>query len=134
MPFTQPRFTTPRSDQTPVPGSALQRHLRGASTDHDPLPPQGLPFGQTLVQELPQAPTPEQPAVLLASPGVDSSERGSQYFGFIQADAPFTFVPATVNERMLRAIRQGRKGTGAEQESLYRDDEVAAHLVHTVAD
>ena len=64
MPFTQPRFTTPRSDQTPVPGSALQRHLRGASTDHDPLPPQGLPFGQTLVQELPQTPTPEQSAAV----------------------------------------------------------------------
>ena len=35
----------------------------GASTDHDPLPPQGLSSGQTLVQELPQTPSPEQPAL-----------------------------------------------------------------------
>ena len=43
VPFTQRRFTTPRSDQTPVPGAALHPHPRGSSTDHDPLPPQGLP-------------------------------------------------------------------------------------------
>ena len=73
MPLAQRRFTTPTSDQTPVPGSALQPHLRGASTDHDPLPPQGLPSGQTLVQELPQTPTPEQPAAVHSAPAVVSA-------------------------------------------------------------
>ena len=41
--FLQRRFTTPRSDQAAVPEPAFHPHLRGASTNHDPLPPQGLP-------------------------------------------------------------------------------------------
>ena len=38
VPFTQRRFTTPRSDQTSGPELALQPHLRGASTDLIPHP------------------------------------------------------------------------------------------------
>ena len=64
MPFTQRKFTSPTSDQNPDPGSALHPHPRGASTDHDPLPPQGLPSGTILVEELLQTPTPEQTAAV----------------------------------------------------------------------
>ena len=60
VPVTQRRFTTPRSDQTPVPGSALH-------------PPSRLPSGQTLVQELPQTPLPEHPAAVHPSPTVVSA-------------------------------------------------------------
>ena len=68
VPFAQRRFTTPRSDQTPVPEPALQPHLRGASTHHDPLPPTDLQSVQTLVQGLPQTPLREQPAAVHSAP------------------------------------------------------------------
>ena len=67
------RFTTLRSDHALDPGLALQPHVRSASTDHDPLPPQSLLSGQPLVQELPQTPLPEQPAAVHSAPAVVSA-------------------------------------------------------------
>ena len=70
------------SGRTPVPGSALQRHLHRATIDHAQLPLSDLPSGQTQVQGLPQTPLPEQPAA---------------------AQTPF---PAAVNEQgVLPAMR-----------------------------
>ena len=63
---TQRRFTTRPSDQTPAPEPALHPCPPGASTDHDQLLPPDLPSGQTLVQELPQTPGPEQPCCPLS--------------------------------------------------------------------
>ena len=94
VPFTQRRFTTPRSDQTPVPGSALQPHLRGASTDHVPLPPQGLPSGQTLVQELLQTPTPEQPAAVHSAPAAVSAPVRLPVQLFARRHVPVSAAPA----------------------------------------
>ena len=51
-----------------------------------------------------------------------------------EENGPFTFVPAIVTERVLRAIREERKRSGAEREGHYRDDEVAAHGGLAVAD
>ena len=65
VPPKQRRFTTQRSDQTPVPGSALHPHPRGVSAT-------SLPSRQTLVQELPQTHLPEQPAAVYSSPAVVS--------------------------------------------------------------
>ena len=70
VPLTQLRVTTPRSDQTPDPESALHPNPPGALTDHSPLLPPGLPSGQTQVQELPQTPFPKQPAAVYSSPAM----------------------------------------------------------------
>lgn len=57
VPFLMQRsFSTPWSIQTPVPGAALHPRLLSTSTEHYPLPPPGLPPGQTLVNVLPKAP------------------------------------------------------------------------------
>ena len=93
-PFTQRRFTTPRSDQTPGPGSALHPHSRGASTDHDPLPPQGLPSGQTLVKELPQTPLPEQPAAVHSSAALVSAPVRLPVQLFARLNVPVSAAPS----------------------------------------
>ena len=70
VPFTQRRFTTPRSDQTPGPEPTLHPHPRDASTDHDRLPPQGLPSVQTLVQDPTEKTPPQQLVSVHASPAM----------------------------------------------------------------
>ncbi len=40
---------------------------------------------------------------------------------------PFTLIPASRTEQVLRAIRRQRREAGIEQHGHYRDDEVAAH-------
>ena len=61
------QITTPMSDQTPGPGSALHPHPRRPPTYHARLPLPSLPSGQTLVQGLP-LPLLEQSDVVHSPP------------------------------------------------------------------
>ena len=94
VPFTQRRFTTPSSDQTRGPGSAMHPHPRGAPTDHDPLPPPGLPSGQTLVQKLLQTPLPVQPAGLHSLPADVSAPVRLPVQLFARLHIPVSTAPA----------------------------------------
>ena len=73
VPLTHHSFTTPTSGQTPVSELALHRLPPGASTNLARLPPQDVPSGQTLVQELPQTPLADQSAAVISSPAAVSA-------------------------------------------------------------
>ena len=83
------------SAQTPVPESALHPHPLRPPTYHARLPLSGLPSGQTLVRELPQTPTPEQPAALHSAPAVVSApvQLPVQLFARLHVGATDTQTP-----------------------------------------
>ena len=100
---TQRRFTTRPSDQTPAPEPALHPCPPGASTDHDQLLSPDLPSGQTLVQELPQTPGPEQPAAVhSASTRVERDVAWSAGWVIVQIGSP---TAAILTRQKFRAFQ-----------------------------
>ena len=118
VPLTQLKIPTPSSDQTPGPGSAMHPLPRGAPTDHDPIPQPSLVSGQTLVQELPQTPLPEQPAAVHSAPAVVSApvRLPVQLFAHLNDQVSASLTPAL----RLGQRHQEPAAAGADHDRAHR--------------